>query len=54
MRLYPSISVDGETVTMNLDTASVDDNITLDERQVNIQNFGIAGERSCQIRCGNA
>jgi hypothetical protein len=31
---------------MDLDPASVDDDVALNERQMNIQGFGVAGERS--------
>jgi hypothetical protein len=54
MRLYPPVAVDSEAVTVNLDLASVDDDVAFNERQMNIQSFGIAGERSCQIGCGDA
>ncbi len=54
MRLYPPVTVDGKTVTVNLDLASVDDDVTFNKRKMNIQNFGIAGERSCQIGFGDA
>jgi hypothetical protein len=54
MRLYPPVTVDGEAVTVNLDPTPVDDDVAFNERQMNIQSFGIAGERSCQIVCGDA
>jgi hypothetical protein len=36
MRLYPPVTVDGKAVTVNLDLASVDDDVALNERQMNI------------------
>jgi hypothetical protein len=54
MRLYPPITVDGEAVTVNLDLASVDDDVAFNERQVNIQNLGVAGERGGQVGRGDA
>jgi len=54
MRLYPPVTVDGEAMTVHFDLASLDDNVAFNKRQMNIQNFGISGERSCQIGCGDA
>lgn len=39
---------------MNLDLATVDNDVAFNERQMNIQSFGVAGESSCQISCGDA
>lgn len=54
MWLDPPVTVDGKTVTMNLNLAPVDDDVAFNERQMNIQSFRIAGECSCQIVCGDA
>ncbi|BAL06685.1 hypothetical protein BJA01nite_40520 [Bradyrhizobium japonicum] len=51
---YPPVAVDSEAVTVNFDLVSVDDDISVNERQMNIQSFGVAGEHSCQIGCGDA
>jgi len=32
MRLYSSITIDGKAVTVNLDLASIDDDVALNER----------------------
>lgn len=48
------VTVDSETVTVNFDLASVDDDVSFNERQMNVQSFGIAGKRSCQIVCCDA
>jgi hypothetical protein len=41
-------------VTVDLDLASVDDEVAFNERQMDIQSFGVAGECSCEIGCGDA
>jgi hypothetical protein len=54
VRLYPSVTIDSETVTVNLDLASVDDDVSFNKRQMDIQNFRIAGECGGKIGYGDA
>jgi hypothetical protein len=49
--LYPPITVDGKTMTVNLGLTPIDGDVALNERQMIIQ---CAGKRSCQIVYGDA
>jgi hypothetical protein len=53
MRLDASVAVDVQGVAMNLDRVAVDQNVTLDQGQVDVESFGISSQCSCQIASGD-
>lgn len=53
MRLNAPVAVDGQGVAMNLYRMTVDQDVTLDQGQVDVQGFGIACQCGCQIASGD-
>jgi hypothetical protein len=53
MRLDASVAVDVQGVAMNLGRVAVDQYVTLDQGQVDVESFGISSQCSCQIASGD-
>lgn len=53
MLLNASVAVDGQGVAMNLYRVAVDQDVTLDQGQVDVESFGISCQCSCQIASGD-